>query len=164
MRTWEDRPPEVAHLLNPAFCGRVIYEYARSYVAESGRTMPYALAFLVLPLVLHPCTQQTMNSRTRHFLAWINSNQHINIGLAQRARALVPYCREALTFLYQSRVLTINAPDASLAVVGRIRRRRPSPLPDDDTRTCLGKSALLEKWFARVNSPPTIYASLGLMP
>jgi Family of unknown function (DUF6521) len=85
MRRWEDRPQEVAHLLNPAFCGQVIYECALSYAAQSERGMPYALAFLVLPIVLHPGTQKTMNSRTRHFLVWVNSNQHIKVGLAERA-------------------------------------------------------------------------------
>jgi Family of unknown function (DUF6521) len=98
MRRWEDRPQEVAHLLNPAFCGQVIYECALSYAAQSERGMPYALAFLVLPIVLHPGTQQTMNSRTRHFLVWVNSNQHIKVGLAERARALISYSREAITF------------------------------------------------------------------
>jgi hypothetical protein len=165
MRRWEDRPQEVAHLLNPAFCGQVIYECAVSYAAQSERGMPYALAFLVLPIVLHPGTQQTMNSRTRHFLVWVNSNQHIKVGLAERARSLIPYSREAMTFLYQMHIVAISAADASLSIVGQLRQRHRRVLQaGDDTRACLGKSAVLGKWFARVNSPATIYASLGLMP
>ncbi len=126
--------------------------------------MPYALAFLVLPLVLHPGTQCTMESRTRHFLVWINSNQHIKVGLPQRARALVPYSREALTFLCQTGVIAISAQDASLSILRGLRRRQQGAQPSDDTRACLGKSVVLGKWFARTNSPATIYASLGLMP
>jgi hypothetical protein len=126
--------------------------------------MPYALVFLVLPLVLHPGTQRTMDSRTRLFLVWVNSNQHIKVGLAQRARALVPHSREALTFLYQTRIMAIGAADASLSIVGRLRRRRRASQPGDDTRVCLSKSVVLGKWFARANSPANIYASLGLMP
>jgi hypothetical protein len=165
MRRWEDRPQEVAHLLNPAFCGQVLYECGRSHTATSGRGLPYALAFLVLPLVLHPGTRRTMDSHTRHFLVWINGNPQVKVGLAERARALVPYCREALTFLYQTRIVAISEADASLSIVGRLRqRRRRTFQPGDDTRTCLSKSVVLGKWFARANSPSTIYASLGLMP
>jgi hypothetical protein len=165
MRRWEDRPQEAAHLLNPAFCGQVLYECARSHTAASGRGMPCALAFLVLPIVLHPGTRRTMDSHTRHFLVWINGNQQVKIGLAERARALVPYCREAMIFLYQAHIVTISAADASLLIVGRLRQRRRRIFqPGDDTRACLSKSAVLGKWFARANSPSTIYASLGLMP
>jgi hypothetical protein len=103
-----------------------------------------------------------MNSRTRHFLVWVNSNQHIKVGLAERARSLISYSREAITFLYQMHIVAISEADASLSIVGQLRRRVLQP--GDDTRACLDKSAVLGKWFARVNSPATIYASLGLMP
>jgi Family of unknown function (DUF6521) len=70
-----------------------------------------------------------------------------------------------MTFLYQMHIVAISAADASLLIVGQLRQRRQRvPQPGDDTRVCLGKSAVLGKWFARVNSPATIYASLGLMP
>jgi hypothetical protein len=166
MRSWDERPPEVAYLLNPSFCGCVLFRCAQRYAIEGERKpMPYSLTFLVLPLVLHPATRDTMKGSIRHFQVWLNENQHIRIGLAGRARSLVPYTREALAFLQQTGVIAVHEADAGLVILGGLRShyRRRFPI-GEDTRSCLKKAEVLGKWFARVNSPATIYASLGLMP
>jgi Family of unknown function (DUF6521) len=166
MRPWEDRPAEVANLLNPAFCGWIIFQCVQSNIDESeGSPMPYALAFLVLPLVLHQSTRETMKSTTRHFQVWLNGNQQIKIGLAERARSLVPYTREALMLLQQTHTVAVRSSDAALVIQNRLRRIRQRRFSQsEETKECLKKSETLGKWFARANSPATIYASLGLMP
>jgi hypothetical protein len=127
--------------------------------------MPYALVFLVLPLVLHRCTRETIKSTTRHFQVWLNGNQQIKVGLATRARSLVPYSREALMLLQQTHTLAVSSGDAALLVQNGLRRiRRNRFAQSEETKECLKKAETLGKWFARVNSPATIYASLGLMP
>ena len=164
MKAWEDRPPEVACLLNPAFCGQVIYQCVRGFADEAGAPMPYPLAFVILPLVLHPRTRATMDGGTRHLQVWLNTHQPIKIGLAERARTLVPHTREALLFLYQTRTVTLREEDAAVAITGPLRRARRRFEPGDETRSCLNKAGVLGKWFARTESPATIYVSLGLMP
>jgi hypothetical protein len=127
--------------------------------------MPYALAYLVLPLVLHQCTRETMKSSTRHFQVWLNGNQEIKIGLAERARSLVPYTREALILLHQTRTVAARSSDAALVLQNGLRTiRRRGFSQSEETKECLKKSETLGKLFARANSPATIYASLGLMP
>ena len=165
MKTWEQRPQEVANLLNPAFCGRVIYQCILGHASEEARPMPYALGFIVLPLVLHPSTRATMQGSTRHFQVWLGGNQEIKLGLASRARSLVPHAREAFAFLWQTGMIAAQPPDASLVIAKRLRRtpRGASPM-SDDTKDCLTKATLLGKWFARANSPATVYTLLGLMP
>ena len=79
MKAWEDRPPEVASLLNPAFCGQVIYRCVEGFTETENAPMPYPLAFLVLPLVLHPPTRASVNANTRHFQVWLNAHQPIKI-------------------------------------------------------------------------------------
>lgn len=165
MKTWDKRPQEVANLLNPAFCARVICSCIQGHAAEDNRPMPYALGFRVLPIVLHPSTRATMQGSTRHFQVWLNANEHIKLGLASRTRTLVPHAREAFTFLWQTRMIAVRQPDASLVITKRLRRSPRGGFPVSvDTSDCLSKAALLGKWFARINSPTTIYASLGLMP
>jgi ABC-three component (ABC-3C) system Middle Component 3 len=115
MTRWEERPIEVANLLNPAFCGHVIYGCAEAHETEAGKPMPYALAFF-LPLVLHSDTRSTMKANTRHFEVWLNVNPEIKVGLVTRARSLVPFTREALGFLQRSGTLTIRETDAALVV------------------------------------------------
>lgn len=166
MKRWEDRAPEVANLLNPAFCGQIIHRCVLSYKRESdGSAMPYALAFLVLPLVLHRETRQAMSGTRYHFQVWLNGNQHIKVGLAERARSIVSYSREALVFLQQTAAIQVRVPDAGLVTAARLRRRpRPRFSASVETKDCLRKAETLGKWFARANSPATVYASLGLMP
>ena len=166
MTPWQDRPAEVANLLNPAFCGWIIFHCVQSHIGESGgNPMPYALAFLVLPLVLHQSTRETMESTTRHWQVWLNGNQQIKIGLAERVRSLIPYTREALMFLQQTHTVTVRSSDAALLLQSGLRSmRRHRFSRSEETKECLKKAETLGKWFARANSPATIYASLGLMP
>ncbi len=166
MKRWEDRPEEVANLLNPAFCGRLIYSSVQAHQTENDRPMPYTVAFLVLPLALHAATREAIiKAIIRHFEVWIDANQEIKIGLAVRARSLVPFARETLAFLLQTGALEIRESDAALLIGKRLRQMRGRLFPpSDETKACIRAAGILGKWFARVNSPATIYASLGLMP
>ncbi len=56
MDRWEDRPTEVANLLNPAFTGALLRRSLEAYSTEIRSGMPFGLAFLVLPMSLHPGT------------------------------------------------------------------------------------------------------------
>lgn len=164
MKNWLERPQEVANLLNPAFCGRLIYDCVRGCASEDGRPLPCALGFLILPLVLHPSTRETMSGRTRHFQVWLNSNQQIKVGFSSRARSLVPYSREAITFLLQTGTLEVTSPDACFVIKKRLRAiRRREPVSDDFSDS-IRAAGVLGKWISRVNSTSTIYASLGVMP
>ena len=53
MQEWKMRTREIAYLLNPAFCGRILYTTIRAYNEKSHRAFPFPLVYLVLPLVLH---------------------------------------------------------------------------------------------------------------
>ena len=165
MRSWQDTPPEVANLLNPAFCGQILYRAIKSHMKETNKPMPYALAFLVLPLVLHSKTRQSIKGTTKHLQVWLNGNQPVKVGLSTRARSLVPYTRQALTFVNQAGAVNLVIPEASLSAVDRLKTVRNRRFPQsDETKECISKAEILGKWFARANSPTTIYASLGLMP
>lgn len=41
MNNWENRPQEIAYLLNPAFCGRLIYTVVRQYNLTSKHRFPF---------------------------------------------------------------------------------------------------------------------------
>ncbi len=166
MKAWADTPPEVANLLNPAFCGQVVVRTVKSYLAESrGKPMPYPLAFIILPLVLHSRTRQSIKGTTRHFQVWLNGVQAVKVGLGSRARSLVPYTRQALTFTTQTRALVVSETTAAISLGVKLKTIRSRNFPiSNETKECLTKADILGKWFARSNSSTTIYASLGLMP
>lgn len=50
MQEWKMRTREIAYLLNPAFCGRILYTTIRAYNEKSHRAFPFPLIYLVLPL------------------------------------------------------------------------------------------------------------------
>jgi hypothetical protein len=165
MRPWQDTPPEVANLLNPAFCGQILFRAVKAHMKESNMPMPYPLAFLVLPLVLHGRTRQSIKATTKHLQVWLNGNQPIKVGLSARARSLVPYTRQALAFVNQTGAVNLALPEATLIAADRLRTVRNRKFPQsDETKECISKAEVLGKWFARANSTTTVYASLGLMP
>ena len=91
MRAWADRSPESAALLNPALLAVVCAAAASQYERESDEAMPWPLAFLVAPLVLHRGTREALPRNTRtHLSTWI-TNQPGNIVRASRnARSRSP--------------------------------------------------------------------------
>jgi Family of unknown function (DUF6521) len=83
MTPWTERPIELANLLNPAFCGFLIRSAAASYKESKPEGMPFALAFLVLPLVLHVSTRKTLPRSVRTTLiSWLRVS--VQVGWALR--------------------------------------------------------------------------------
>jgi hypothetical protein len=164
MKPWHLRSPEIANLLNPAFCGHVIYTAVNAYSEEANRPMPYPLVYILLPLALYRQARESIKPRSRlGFQVWLNENQHVKVGFAARARQLAPFAREAVTFLLQSGSLKLNA-DAGLAVSSPLlRTRRRFPIHSDDV-DCLKKAAVLAKWIASAGPVATIYVTLGVRP
>lgn len=73
MNSWNKRTREVAYLLNPAFCGRMLYSAINAYSIKTKRAFPFPLVYLVLPLVLHKETRANINSRTQLHL-WVQQH------------------------------------------------------------------------------------------
>ncbi|MEP0868830.1 DUF6521 family protein [Trichocoleus desertorum AS-A10] len=163
MTVWDQRPVESANLFNPAFCGEIIRLCVKSYFKESGRTFPYALAFLVLPIVLYHDTRVTMSARQYSYLhVWVQDNMHLRVNFANRARELVPVTREAITFLLQIGALELSN-DAALHA-NSYRRKKIGSQNEASIASCYDKSELLGKWFARAGDTATIYVMWGVKP
>ena len=97
MLPWEDRPREEANLFNPAFCGALIFEFVKQYQSAKGKTVPFILPFVALPIALHPKTRNALPASIRTSLySWIEEHTETLVGLGERARNLVPYMQESL--------------------------------------------------------------------
>lgn len=107
MKSWNERTREVAHLLNPAFCGRLLYAAIKEYERKTQHAFPFPLVYLILPLVLHKQTRTQISSRTQ-LLQWIQANQYLLIGFERRTKELVVITNEALELLLQSGVIQIT--------------------------------------------------------
>ena len=89
MNSWNKRTREVAYLLNPAFCGRMLYSAINAYSIKTKRAFPFPLVYLVLPLVLHKETRANINSRTQLHL-WVQQHPQLLIDFPQRTTELIP--------------------------------------------------------------------------
>ncbi|GHU95557.1 hypothetical protein FACS1894208_08570 [Clostridia bacterium] len=162
MKKWTERPAEVANLMNPAFCGRLIYGTIKTYNDEVKRGFPFPLVYLVLPLLLHKASRQTINSRTQ-LLLWKQKNERLLIRFAERARQLVQITNEAIEFLMQTEYVSVNE-SGELVPSPTKRSLNKTKFTDDEVKECISKSEHVAKWFARAGKLETIYIILGVRP
>lgn len=162
MRSWEQRSTEVAYLLNPSFCGRIIYQSIKVYSEQSNRPMPFPLVYLILPLVLHKKTRERINSVTQ-MQVWIQRNPDVLIGFAERANSMVKVTNEGVEILLQSGVINLTD-NAELEQCKLKKSLSPSKYTSDEIKQCITKSSNVARWFAKAGTVETIYTSWGVRP
>ena len=162
MNSWNKRSKEVAYLLNPAFCGRLIYTVIKQFNTVSNRAFPFPLIYLILPLVLHKNTRDTISSKTK-FLVWTQEHPELLIGYGTRAKELIEIANEAVEFLLQTNTLLIND-KAELEVNTTLKGLSKTKFVDEEIKQCLTKSEHVGRWFANAGKVETIFIGLGVRP
>lgn len=161
---WVERPPEQARLLNPAFVGATIWSCARGYASVRGPGLPFALAFVGVPIALHKATREELPRSTRTSMAsWLAENPRALVGFAERALALVPVVKEGVLFGSSGQMLTLDG--AHLVAADRPRSMaRFEREATDEVKACIKKAELVGKWFAGSGDYATIMALWGVAP
>jgi hypothetical protein len=163
MIPWEKRPVEIANLLNPAFCGEVLRRSIAKYQVTSSHPFPYPFAFLVLPIVLHRKTRESIPTSARKQMhSWLMENQDIKIGFAERAKNLIQITKETITFLLQIGTLKMNK--QGLIITPDYRPCNISGQNVGEVHDCYKKAETIGQMFARAGSPTTIYIMWGVKP
>lgn len=163
MKSWENRPIEEANLLNPAFCGELLRHAMKQYNMYAEQPFPYPLIFLILPVVLHRYTREAIPPNTREqFHVWLQNNQSVRVGFAERTKNLVPFTKEALNFLLQLNIVTINK------TAGLELKRNPRPIDrqqgDTEIKDCFRKAEIVGRWYARAGNTANVYTMWGVKP
>lgn len=161
---WRDRPPEEAALLNPAFCGELIARATKDYERIRLAAFPLPLAFIVLPLVMHPPTVYALPGRANTtFATWSADNEALLAELPERTLRLRPISREAILFLAQHRALTLGVDGLSTGEKPmKLTAKIPTSTPDvDEIRRA---AALIGRWFASQGAPVQILQTMGVTP
>lgn len=162
MKNWNLRTHEVAFLLNPAFCGRVLYSTIKTYNEKANRALPFPLIYLVLPLVLHKETRANINSRTQLQL-WVQRYPQLLIDFPKRARELVHITNESVEFLLQTGNIILT-PNGELEISPTLKSLSKTKFVDDEISECLKKGEHIAKWFVAAGKAETIYIELGVRP
>ena len=168
MKPWIERTHEERHLLNPAFCTALLWSAARGAATRASlprTSLSFLEAFLVLPLVLHQKTRKTIpNILTSSLPVWISAQPLFVAILPSRARSLVPYTKEAITFGGRYQLLRIledqiiNSAETDRSINRMLRQT------SDEVRECMKKAEFVGKWFAHTGARETIFTLFGIRP
>ncbi len=162
MKRWDERPVEIRNLFNPAFCGLILMRALCSYEEGDERGMPFSLVLLVLPLCLHKPSREILHAGNRsYFLKLVAAHPELLVGFARRATDLLPYTFEALGFLMQMGLFTVDAPGRLKTVPDSMRK---SVTGTAETVSCQRVARFVGKEFARVGDRSTLYMTMGVRP
>lgn len=167
MSLWKNRPIEEQRLLNPSFCSLLLWKAGIGHVGDS--TQPQGISFeecfLVIPMVLHKETRDSLPRLSSSSLAvWMGQNPLAPSTIADRAKSLVPFTKEALRFggaygmlRFQGTLVQPN-PDW--------KRRISTVLSDssDEVQACAKRAEFVGKWFAKTGNAETVMSLLGVRP
>ena len=94
MKTWLARSKEEAYLFNPAFCCITLSVAMRGYASVRDGGLPFRLAFMLLPIVLHKPTRESLPRDTRTSMAaWLQANSEARVLFYERLVSLKPHTR-----------------------------------------------------------------------
>ncbi|OUO40597.1 hypothetical protein B5F82_04025 [Megamonas hypermegale] len=162
MNEWTMRTDEVAFLLNPAFCGRILYTTIKTYNKILCKPFPFPLIYLILPLILHKQTRINITSRKK-LLVWIKENSQLLIDFPRRTKDLVPISNEAIEFLLQTGIIILT-PNGELKISHSIPSLSKTKYADFEVKECLKKAEHVAKWFSSAGKIETIYIEFGVRP
>jgi hypothetical protein len=165
MISWASRPPEEKALLNPSFCSCLLWQAASGYSSAISALLPFDIAFLVLPMVLHRETRDSLPKVVTTSLAvWLNEHPLSRSRIADRARMLCPFTKEAMMFGGRHGLFHLK----NGAVMANSDWKKPIArnLKDstDEVRICAKRAEFVGKWLAKAGSSSTVMAILGVRP
>lgn len=165
MKPWTERTREEAHLLNPAFCCVALTSACAGFSEPSDQSLPFPLAFMVLPIVLHKHTRESLPRNTRTSVpAWLQNHGEARIGFHERVMSLTPHTREALRFGLAFHWMAIGDSGLIKCVIPDRRINRAIRSLDGDAKECVSRAHFLGKWFGTSISAETLMALWGIRP
>jgi len=165
MIPWNLRPVEEANLLNPAFCSVNIASAVAGYNTQMNQTIPYALTFLVLPIILHKKTRVALPRKINTYLApWIQNNYDLRLNFGERVISLKPYTKEALIFAFNKTMIHFEK-DGSISPIFDPKENKKELIKlGRESMEYVDKAYFVGRWFAASGSPETIMTLLGVKP
>jgi hypothetical protein len=161
VKSWRQRAPDVANLFNPAFCAALINRVAAGYSATLSPGLPFPLAFVALPVLLHPESADALPSTARtNFHGWLLENPQVLIGFPERARAMTPLVREAISFGLNNEILLLNNLYVAQSSEKQIKRWEKEEYNVKYARN----SQLLGKLLGQLPDVTTTFALFGIRP
>lgn len=163
MTAWSERSRTTAAMLNPALLAVILGNAAQEYRANSDHAMPWPLAFIVAPLVLHRGTRDALPKTTRANLgAWVADHPVEHAGFATRAQSLRDSVIEGVRFGLSNGVLDV---DREGRLIGTLGKGRGHALErGTEAQQIIVKAGFVGKWLTKIDQPATAFVILGVAP
>ena len=156
--------PETLRLLNPAFLATVIGHAAAGYSQLRDEGLPFALVFIVPPLVLHKNTRVALPRMVTSKLPdWVHKNSAELAFLPEHARELQPMIRSAILIGSHLDIIQFD---------NRARIRASEQFDPKTTQKELKKSEeigeimkkshFMGRWLSVSGNQPTVLSILGI--
>lgn len=161
---WRQRTREEAALLNPAFVALVVHQATQTFEEESGDGLPFALAFLVPPVVVAQGIRTRLPDRKDSSLAaWVQNHPEIRLRFGEHAVAMMPVVREAVLFALTTGTITLA--DARLRTMALPKGLAPALANNtEEVRDVMRKAKFVGRWYANAGTTETIMALWGVRP
>lgn len=163
-KAWHERPAEEAALFNPPFVATVLHSIAGAFHQESGRALPFVLAFVAAPTVLASAIRDSLPQRKDSSLAaWLQAHPRTRMQFPAIASAMVPAIREGVLFGLSKQALAIDGTGiqaqplkkGAAAVLATTTR---------DVETILLKARFVGRWYAHAGTEETVMVLWGVRP
>jgi hypothetical protein len=163
---WAERSREEANLFNPSFLAVLIERLASGHRDRTGMGIPWPLAYVGIPVVLHRPTRDALPSSVNTSMAaWTRGHPLLVSSLAARAQSLRPTVSEALLFGLARREIVREG--GTILPPERRRRRPRGPTlrePTEDFKQCAQHAAFFGRWCGESGLPATVMALWGVKP
>ena len=162
MKHWDRRPIEVRNLLNPAFCGLVLYRAMAAFQEIDARGMPFSMSLLILPLTLQKQSREVIQRGNRNYLLKIIADHpELQVDFGQRCTDIFPFTLEALGVLGSVGTMSVQADGRLIVVADGVKK---TVTGRDETKATQRVAIFLGKEFARIGGSSTIYSTMGIRP
>jgi Family of unknown function (DUF6521) len=162
---WTKRSSEERGLLSPSFCALLLWHAARGHSGDAGVALPFETTFLVLPMVLHRETRESMPTAVTTSLAvWLEEHSLARSRIADRSRTLVPFTKEGLSFGGLHGFLLVDNGSVGANLDWKKKVTTSLRTCTDEVRVCAKRAEFVGKWFAKTGSAATVMALIGVRP
>lgn len=156
--------PETLRLLNPAFLATVIGHAAVGYAEHRDRGLPFALAFIVPPLVLHKETRVVLPKMiTSKMPDWAHKNSAVLAFLPDHARELQTAVRNAIVIGAHFDIIAFDDHAQMRAAPQFYPKSVLKALKQsDEIEEIMKKSQFVGRWLSVSGNQPTVLSILGI--
>lgn len=166
LERWNDRPIEEANLFNPAFLCALIHEFLKDYVKSQAGGAPLTIVVIAMATSLHRASRERLPNRTvTPLYAWLQDNEDLLIGFANRAKNIVPYLKEAILFGMAAEVLA--AGEGHNLLPGAKKCTYPKSFIDTTTaemKAIIDRTKFMGRWLSNSGSEISVTAAWGIKP